>query len=59
MTSETVDFLMAQKDGANYVVLYQMLCFKTNTNGEQGRVIGEILIPYDEEKSQGIANGSP
>jgi len=51
MTSETVDFLMAQKDGANYVVLYQMLCLKTaNTNGELGRVIGEILIPYDEEK---------
>lgn len=51
MTSETVDFLMGQKDGANYVVLYQMLCLKTaNTNGELGRVIGEILIPYDEEK---------
>lgn len=51
MTSETVDFLMGQKDGANYVVLYQMLCLKTaNTNGELGRLIGEILIPYDEEK---------
>lgn len=28
MTSDTVDFLMSQKDGANYVVLYQMLCLK-------------------------------
>ena len=27
MTSDAVDFLMGQPDGANYVVLYQMLCF--------------------------------
>lgn len=51
LTSETVDFLMSQKDGANYVVLYQMLCLITaNTNGELGRTIGEVLIPYDEAK---------
>ena len=30
MTSDTVDFLMGQKDGANYVVLYQM---HKNTSG--------------------------
>ena len=53
MTSDTVDFLMEQKDGANYVVLYQMLCLKSiNNNGELARRIGEIIIPYDEEKIQ-------
>lgn len=52
-TSDTVDFLMSQKDGANYVVLYQMLCMKTaNTGGKLSRKIGEIIIPYDVEKIQ-------
>lgn len=51
MTSDAVDFLMSQKDGANYVVLYQMLCLKTiNTNGELSRTIGEVIIPYDIDK---------
>lgn len=53
MTSDTVDFLMEQKDGANYVVIYQMLCLKTvNNNGCLSRSIGEVIIPYDEEKIQ-------
>ena len=53
MTSDTVDFMMSQKDGANYVVLYQMLCLKTiNTGGRLSRTIGEIVIPYDVEKIQ-------
>lgn len=53
MTSETVDFLMSQKDGANYVVLYQMLCLKTiNTDGKLARTIGEVVIPFDEAKIQ-------
>lgn len=53
LTSETVDFLLSQKDGANYVVLYQMLCLKSvNTNGVLARQIGEILVPFDEEKIQ-------
>lgn len=51
MTSDTVDYLMGLPDGANYVVLYQMLCLKTiNTDGRLLRRIGEILIPYDVEK---------
>lgn len=34
LNSDAVDFLMSQKDGANYVVLYQVLCLKTiNTGG--------------------------
>lgn len=45
------DYLMSQENGANYVVLYQMLCLKTiNTNGRLSNRIGEILIPYDVEK---------
>lgn len=53
MTSDAVDFLMGQKDGANYVVLYQMLCLKTiNTGGKLERHIGEVIIPYDETKIQ-------
>lgn len=53
MSSETVDYLMSQEGGANYVVLYQMLCLKTiNTEGRLARTIGEIVIPYDTEKIQ-------
>ena len=53
MTSDAVDFLMGQPDGANYVVLYQMLCLKTiNTGGKLERQIGEIIVPYDESKIQ-------
>lgn len=53
MTSDTVDFLMSQKDGANYVVLYQILCLKTvNNNGVLARSLGEMLIPFDIEKIQ-------
>ena len=51
MTSEKVDFLMSQKNGANYVVLYQCLCLKcANTNGELVRTINEVIIPFDENK---------
>ena len=61
MTSDTVDFLMSQKDGANYVVLYQMLCLKTiNTGGRLSRTIGEIVIfPTTWRRFNGIASGSP
>ena len=45
------DFMMGQPDGANYVVLYQMLCLKTiNTSGRLSNQIGEMIIPYDIEK---------
>lgn len=48
MTSDTVDYFMSQPNGANYVVLYQMLCLKTiNTDGRLTRQIGEVIIPYD------------
>lgn len=51
MTSDTIDYFMSQPDGANYVVLYQMLCLMTiNTNGHLSRQIGEVIIPYDVDK---------
>lgn len=53
MTSDAVDYLMSQPNGANYVVLYQMLCLKTiNTDGRLSRQIGEVIIPYDIPKIQ-------
>ena len=51
MTSDKVDFLMSQDGGANYIVLYQMLCLMTlNTNGELSRKIGEVIIPFNVDK---------
>lgn len=45
------DFMMGQPNGADYVVLYQMLCLKTiNTDGRLANRIGEMIIPYDVEK---------
>ena len=53
MTSDTVDFLMGQKNGANLVVLYQMLCLKTiNQNGVLARELGELTVKYDADKIQ-------
>lgn len=53
MNGEIVDFLMSQKNGANYVVLYQMICIKTiNTKGELATQLGDILVPYNVEKIQ-------
>jgi hypothetical protein len=53
ISSDTVDFLMSQRDGANYVVLYQMLCLKTvNNGGVLARELGEIIVPYEVDKIQ-------
>ena len=53
MNSDAVDFLMSQKNGAEYVVLYQMLCLMTvKTNGKLERQLNEVIIPYDAEKIQ-------
>ena len=53
MSGDIIDFLMAQTNGAQYVVLYQMLCLKTkNTQGELGTRIGEVILEYDEDKIQ-------
>lgn len=46
-----IDFLMSQENGAQYVVLYQMLCLKTaNMNGLLSSQIGEMIVPYDIKK---------
>lgn len=48
---ETIDFLMSQKNGCQYIVLYQMLCLKTaNSNGELSNKIGERIVPFDINK---------
>ena len=40
-----------QKDGCQYIVLYQMLCLQTaNNNGELASRVGEMIIPYDLDK---------
>ena len=49
--SDEMDFLLSQKDGCNYIVLYQMLCLQTaNNNGELSSKVGEMIIPYQPEK---------
>lgn len=46
-----LDFLMGQKNGAEYVVLYMMLCLNTrNTGGELVSRLGEVIVPFDVDK---------
>ena len=46
-----IDFLLSQKDGCQYIVLYQMLCLQTaNNNGELSSRFGEIIIPFNVDK---------
>lgn len=48
---ETIDWLMSQDNGCEYIVLYQKLCLLTaNKEGYLVRRIGDIIIPYDENK---------
>lgn len=48
---DEIDFLLSQKNGCQYVVLYQMLCLQTaNTNGEMINILGEVIVPYDVNK---------
>lgn len=48
---ETIDFLMSQKNGCQYIVLYQMLCLNTaNTDGLLCSRIGEMIVPFDINK---------
>lgn len=51
--TDEIDFLLSQKNGADYVVLYQMLCAKTvHTNGRLAKNVGELFIQYDAAKIQ-------
>lgn len=48
---EAIDFLMAQENGCEYIVLYQMLCLKTaNNDGIMATQVGEMIVPYDVKK---------
>ncbi|MDE5763776.1 MAG: phage replisome organizer N-terminal domain-containing protein [Ruminococcus sp.] len=48
---ETIDWLISQQNGCEYVVLYQKLCLLTaNKGGELASALGEIIIPYDVNK---------
>ena len=48
---ETIDWLISQKNGCEYIVLYQKLCLLTaNKGGNLETKIGEMLIPYDVNK---------
>ena len=49
--TDTMDFLMSQKNGANYVSLYMMLLLMSaNTGGKLQTEIGEMIVPIDVDK---------
>ena len=49
--TDVIEFLLSQKNGCEYVVLYQMLCLKTaNTNGSLKSEIGEMIVPFTVDK---------
>ena len=48
---ETMDLLLSQPNGCQYVVLYQMLCLSTaNSDGEMATRVGEMIVPYNIDK---------
>ena len=48
---ETIDWLISQKNGCEYIVLYQKLCLLTaNKGGRLAMNIGEMIVPYDANK---------
>lgn len=52
----TIDFLQDQKNGCEYIVLYQKLCLlAANSDGQLVRQVGEMVIPYDAKKISELA----
>ena len=48
---ETIDWLVSQKNGCEYIVLYQKLCLLTaNRGGKLVSSVEEMMIPYDTQK---------
>lgn len=48
---ETIDWLISQKNGCEYIVLYQKLCLMSaNKGGRLAMHIGEMIVPYDVNK---------
>lgn len=53
IASDTVDYMLGQKNGASYVLIFLMLCLKTaNSGGKMVQTIGDITVPYDVAKIQ-------
>ena len=53
MTGDVIDFLLSQKGGSDYVVIYLLLCLKAvNTDGKLETQIREVIVPYDVSKIQ-------
>lgn len=53
LTGEVIDFLMAQNNGSQYVVLYLLLCMMCiNTDGKLEQKLGEAIVPFDVDKIQ-------
>lgn len=51
--SEEIDFLLTQKNGSDYVVIYEMLCLlSSNNKGRLESSIGDLIVPYTIEKIQ-------
>ena len=50
-SQDTIDFLLSQKNGCQYVVLYQMLCLASaNNDGFLATKFDDVMIPYDVNK---------
>lgn len=48
---DIIDWLKSQKNGCEYIVLYQQLCLLTaNKKGEMFSMVGEMIIPFDVNK---------
>lgn len=58
LTSKEVDYIMRQKGGSDYIVLYHSLCLLAiNSDGLLADRIGELIVPYDENKLFGLTKG--
>ena len=53
LTSDTIEFLMSNDRGSDYVVLYLQLCTAAiNTSGRLESRIGEMIVPFDVDRIQ-------
>ena len=46
-----IDWIKEQENGAEYILIYQMLCLRAmNANGILSRTIGDMIVPYEPKK---------
>lgn len=51
--NETIDFILNQDNGSNYIIILMMLMLKSiNHSGKLISVINEVEVPYTKEKIQ-------